>query len=640
MKLDEYCRRLYKLLDRRDVQNRLPEDPSLVSGTVYGHYPPNSVAPAFRAARFDWSMSHPHAASVVLGHNPGRDSLCLSVAEKQQCPVILCEDGFVRSLDTYCQPHAPVRNRLSVSVVMDASGYYFDSSRPNRLTSMLNGPEELTPEQLSEARRFRRMLVEWKITKYNHQPLEILDVGRTGRRKVLVVDQVYGDFAITRGGASDETFRTMLRDACRENPDCDILVKTHPITATKLKGYYQGLKQQDNMFPVTAPCNPYALLEHVDDVYVCSSQLGFEALMAGKRVHVYGKPFYAGWGLTDDRQDMSTLRKRRRTVDDLVYFLYFRYTFWNIPDVGKPCSPFDAVGWVARNRPVRPPRQASPSCVSKVVLAVDNDPRARRWAAYAVDSIFNHCPPDRTIEVYMISLSPYNDPRVHWVDAAPYISQFDLTKASNGGPLYFTGNRPFPLATYFRLLIPIMKEFQDDARVVYMDVDTEVVDPRFFDMFDLPLDLEIAGVRDNGSKGGLRHWNSLLQEPDVKNFATRFQTYERLAAGLSIMVGAILLNLQRIRAVHPNYIQDVKAALELMRQKHLYADQDILNLLCTMRTIPSSFNSLINLHDKTLPCYLIHYAGKCKCAGLYPPPRERQALWPCVQYKGKTSQCD
>ena len=159
-------------------------------------------------------------------------------------------------------------------------------------------------------------------------------------------------------------------------------------------------------------------------------------------------------------------------------------------------------------------------------------------------------------------------------------------------------------------------------------------------MFDLPLDLEIAGVRDNGSKGGLRHWNSLLQEPDVKNFATRFQTYERLAAGLSIMVGAILLNLQRIRAVHPNYIQDVKAALELMRQKHLYADQDILNLLCTMRTIPSSFNSLINLHDKTLPCYLIHYAGKCKCAGLYPPPRERQALWPCVQYKGKTSQCD
>ena len=31
-----------------------------------------------------------------------------------------------------------------------------------------------------------------------------------------------------------------------------------------------------------------------------TSLAGFEALAARRRVVVYGRPFYAGWGLTDD----------------------------------------------------------------------------------------------------------------------------------------------------------------------------------------------------------------------------------------------------------------------------------------------------------------------------------------------------
>jgi capsular polysaccharide export protein len=33
-----------------------------------------------------------------------------------------------------------------------------------------------------------------------------------------------------------------------------------------------------------------------------SSQLGFEAILAGHRPVTFGVPFYAGWGLTDDRR--------------------------------------------------------------------------------------------------------------------------------------------------------------------------------------------------------------------------------------------------------------------------------------------------------------------------------------------------
>lgn len=89
----------------------------------------------------------------------------------------------------------------------------------------------------------------------------------------------------------------MLDAAIKENPDADILVKTHPDAMTGVRnGYYDNLKEQGNIFRVTMPINPYALMEVVDKVYVCSTQFGFEALMAGKEVHVFGMPFYAVGG--------------------------------------------------------------------------------------------------------------------------------------------------------------------------------------------------------------------------------------------------------------------------------------------------------------------------------------------------------
>ncbi|MDZ7708952.1 MAG: hypothetical protein U5K36_01625 [Roseovarius sp.] len=38
-----------------------------------------------------------------------------------------------------------------------------------------------------------------------------------------------------------------------------------------------------------------------DEVWTMTSLLGFEALLRGVRVTTTGAPFYAGWGLTDDR---------------------------------------------------------------------------------------------------------------------------------------------------------------------------------------------------------------------------------------------------------------------------------------------------------------------------------------------------
>ena len=74
-------------------------------------------------------------------------------------------------------------------------------------------------------------------------------------------------------------------------------------------------------------------MELCDKVYVVSSQFGLEALMAGKEVHVFGMPFYAGWGLTIDDQHIDR-RTNKRTLEELFYIFYCMYTHWVDPDKG------------------------------------------------------------------------------------------------------------------------------------------------------------------------------------------------------------------------------------------------------------------------------------------------------------------
>jgi capsular polysaccharide export protein len=62
-----------------------------------------------------------------------------------------------------------------------------------------------------------------------------------------------------------------------------------------------------------------------------TSLAGFEALLHQKRVITYGLPFYAGWGLTQDRHAIHR-RGRKLALDELVaaaLILYPRYIDWH-----------------------------------------------------------------------------------------------------------------------------------------------------------------------------------------------------------------------------------------------------------------------------------------------------------------------
>ena len=265
--------------------------------------------------------------------------------------LILCEDGFLRSYDTWCSSTASDKDKTSCSTIFDSSAYYFDATRPSDIEKMLNDQSVVVDDiQRKEARRLMKKIVDNKLSKYNHQPIEDIEVGRSGKKKVLVVDQSYGDFSIKKGLANEATFEKMLNVAISENPDCDIIVKTHPDTMTGNRGgYFTQIKQRENVFKQTLPINPYSLLSKVDKVYVCSTQFGFEALMAGKEVHTFGMPFYANWGITIDDQKLLR-RTNRRTLEEIFYLFYCVYTHWYNPDTKQACNIDESIDYLLKLR--------------------------------------------------------------------------------------------------------------------------------------------------------------------------------------------------------------------------------------------------------------------------------------------------
>lgn len=294
-------------------------------------------------------------AAVLWGYNTSeRNTKALAAAIKDNARVLMCEPGFISSGTTWADKNSLGKYRIEHSLMVDRRGQFFDGTRRTDLEAMLDDRSLIpTASQIRSARKLIDKIVENKVSKYNHQPMFTPEIGRKGARKVLVVDQSYGDFSIARGCASEQTFIDMLDAAVRENPDADILVKTHPDTmvgANKGKaGYYSDIVPHGNIYKVTYPINPFSLMDICDKVYVCSSQFGLEALMAGKEVHVFGMPFYAGWGLTVDAQKCDR-RTNKRTLGELVFIFYRLYTTWVMPEENRICSVDDVIDKVLQYR--------------------------------------------------------------------------------------------------------------------------------------------------------------------------------------------------------------------------------------------------------------------------------------------------
>ncbi|MEQ3624976.1 MAG: capsular polysaccharide biosynthesis protein [Celeribacter sp.] len=252
-----------------------------------------------------------------------------AVAARQATGLLRVEDAFLRSV------HPGRAGAPPLGLLLDPVGVHFDSATPSTLEQLLATHPLDDTALLNRARAAMARLQARNLSKYNDfDP----DLPAPAPGYVLVVDQTAGDASIRHGGASAATFNEMLAFAQIENPGARILIKTHPETRA---GYRGGHFATDPGLPQVeiydAPASPWALLEGATAVYTVSSQLGFEAIMAGHKPRVFGQPFYAGWGLTQDETPVPR-RERRLTRAQLFAAAMILAPTWYDPFRDELCD--------------------------------------------------------------------------------------------------------------------------------------------------------------------------------------------------------------------------------------------------------------------------------------------------------------
>ncbi|MGI3183647.1 capsular polysaccharide biosynthesis protein [Nioella aestuarii] len=279
---------------------------------------------------FDLSLGKPGPQDDVLvwGHSPyaARGE---KAAEATGANVVRVEDAFLRSL------HPGRSGEPPLGLTIDRRGAWFDSRQPSDLEHLLATHPLDNTALLDRARDAIARMREGHLTKY-----AAVDPTKPAPPPgyVLVVDQTRGDASIRLGGANERTFREMLVLAQEENPGARIVIKTHPETnGGHRPGHYGAEHASDRISLCSDAVSPWVLMEGATVVYSVSSQLGFEAILAGHKPQVFGQPFYAGWGLTEDRNPIDR-RRRRLTRAQLVAGALILYPRWYDPYRDRLCG--------------------------------------------------------------------------------------------------------------------------------------------------------------------------------------------------------------------------------------------------------------------------------------------------------------
>lgn len=251
------------------------------------------------------------------------------VAVRRDAPIVRIEDALLRSLFPGREGEPPL------GLVVDHRGVHFDPSKPSDLEIMLATHPLDDTALLNRARTCIARLQEAHLSKYAAIPL---DTPAPAPGYVVVIDQTEGDAAVTASGADRTRFLEMLYYAQEEHPGARILIKTHPETAAgHRKGYFRDSDLNNRIEFYTDTISPYVLFEGALAVYTVSSGLGFEAIFAGHKPRVFGQPFYAGWGLTQDAFEVQR-RQRSLTRAQLFAAAMILYPRWYDPYRDKLCK--------------------------------------------------------------------------------------------------------------------------------------------------------------------------------------------------------------------------------------------------------------------------------------------------------------
>lgn len=270
---------------------------------------------------------------VVWGGRPGATGL---------------EDGFLRSAGLGAELTPPL------SLALDDEGIYFDPQRPSRLERLIaEAPAD--EASLARAERLAARIVALGLSKYNLRGAPAPERPE-GRRAILVPGQVEDDASIRLGAGEIRTNLALLKAVRKAAPEAWVLYKPHPDVEAGLRpGRVDPAALRGLADAVAENVPAAAALATVDEVWTITSLIGFEALLRGRRVVTFGAPFYAGWGLTEDRGEIPARRVARPALAQLVHAALIDYPLYLDPVTKRPCPPEAVVERLAAGAGPKPP---------------------------------------------------------------------------------------------------------------------------------------------------------------------------------------------------------------------------------------------------------------------------------------------
>jgi capsular polysaccharide export protein len=266
--------------------------------------------------------------------------------EKFGGTLTLEEDGFIRSLNL------GANNSPSFSLVEDDIGIYYDATAPSKLENILNTYDFSSDVRLlTTAAKAMALMRRYHISKYNNAPNVPEGFFQNDTKpKILVIAQTSGDASLVYGLGNVFSTKQMIDDAIKENPSSSVYIKIHPdVLAGKKSSDIKREDVPDTCIILDKDVNPISLLKHFSKVYTKTSGMGIEALVLGLEVVCYGLPYYAGWGLTLDKQ---TCDRRQRTlkVEELFAGAYILYTKYYNPYTQNSSDIIDTIHEIIKQK--------------------------------------------------------------------------------------------------------------------------------------------------------------------------------------------------------------------------------------------------------------------------------------------------
>lgn len=256
--------------------------------------------------------------AVIWGYN--ESTILNKFLKIKKIPIWRVEDGFIRSANLGAAHSTPY------SLVFDKTGLYYNGSQPSDIENILN-TYDFSKFPKEHASNILNLIRDFRISKYNPPIINKISSIKL-EKTILVIGQVDNDASLKYGNPNEWTMEDIVRLARSENPQAEVLYRPHPEV---YKGYQKTKFKNNNIKNFAKIISPdehiIDLLDRVDHVYTLSSLTGLEALLRNKTVTVLGTPFYAGWGLTDDRCSISRRNKKLSLIELFIgtYLIYPKY---------------------------------------------------------------------------------------------------------------------------------------------------------------------------------------------------------------------------------------------------------------------------------------------------------------------------